>query len=301
MENFNNLISISEIEEEEDLVADGWTDVLRRVLLYQRELRKQGVPPKEAHALAELADIKQMEEIRARVDAVVEDKATAEALKPWYSYFCKRPCFHDGYLHAFNRPNVTLVDTKGRGVDRLTERGAVFDGVEYELDCLIYATGFEFGADAKLMRSPQVYGRGGICLADKFVDGVQTFHGMTTHDFPNLFMFNRMQTGGTTNIPHMLREQAVHLAYIYAEARKRGASRVEASVEAENAWTEHAVSRAILRRKFFEECTPGYMNNEGQLKANAARNAPYGGGPAAYFQILDDWRSTGELEGMELS
>jgi cyclohexanone monooxygenase len=99
----------------------------------------------------------------------------------------------------------------------------------------------------------------------------------------------------------MLREQAAHLAHIYAEAKKRGAGRIEAGAEAEAAWTEHASSQAILRRKFFEECTPGYLNNEGQLKANAARNAPYGGGPAAFIQIMRDWRMAGDLGGLELS
>jgi cyclohexanone monooxygenase len=301
MENFNNLVSISEIEEEEDLVADGWTDVIRRVLLYQRELRKQGVPPKEAHALAEIADIKQMEEIRARVEAVVRDKATAEALKPYYSYFCKRPCFHDEFLDAFNQPNVTLVDTDGRGVDEITERGIRVGEAHYDLDCIIYATGFDFGADAKIKRAPQVHGRDGVSLADKFEDGAQTFHGLYSHDFPNLFLFNRAQAGVTTNIPHMLREQAAHIAYVYAEAMKRGATRIEASAEAEASWTEHASSQAILRRKFFEECTPGYLNNEGQLKANAARNAPYGAGPAAYIRIMSDWREKGDLAGLELS
>ena len=95
----------------------------------------------------ELADFAKMEEIRARVDSIVADRATAEALKPWYGYFCKRPCFHDEYLQAFNRDNVTLVDTHGRGVEQITEDGVVVDGVEYELDCLIFATGFEVGTE----------------------------------------------------------------------------------------------------------------------------------------------------------
>ena len=97
----------------------------------------------------ELADFEKMEQIRARVDELVDDPEMAEALKPYYRQFCKRPCFHDEYLHTFNRANVTLVDTEGQGVERITEHGIVANGVEYEIDCLIYATGFEVGTDVQ--------------------------------------------------------------------------------------------------------------------------------------------------------
>src|SRR4029077_6951318 len=124
----------------------------------------------------EMADFEKMEQIRARVDSIVEDPATAEALKPYYRQFCKRPCFHDEYLDTFNRPNVTLVDTHGRGVERLTERGVVAKGVEYELDCLIYATGFEVGTDYSRRAGYEIVGRDGLTLTSKWADGASTFH-----------------------------------------------------------------------------------------------------------------------------
>ena len=78
---------------------------------------------------------------------IVTDPATAESLKAWYRLNCKRTGFHDDYLATFNRPNVTLVDTDGRGVERFTENAVVVNGVEYEIDALIFATGFEVGTE----------------------------------------------------------------------------------------------------------------------------------------------------------
>ena len=106
-----------------------------------------------------------MEQIRARVDAIVKDRKTAEALKPYYAYGCKRPTFHDEYLPTFNRPNVTLVDVAPLGVQLINERGPVHNGVQYDLDVLIYATGFDFmsrenvgrvtGSDGRSIKPPR--------------------------------------------------------------------------------------------------------------------------------------------------
>ncbi len=133
--------------QEEDLVNDGWTDIIRKLLSMMLAEASPDLSPEALAQSMETADFMKMEEIRARVDSIVRDPVTAEALKPYYRQFCKRPCFHDAYLQTFNRENVTLVDTHGAGVERVTEKGVVVDGVEYELDCLIYATGFEVGTD----------------------------------------------------------------------------------------------------------------------------------------------------------
>ncbi len=298
MENFNNLVSISGIEETEDLVGDGWTDVIQRVLLIQRRLRAEGRPAAEAYKYAELADIQQMESIRGRIDEVVQDRAPAEALKPYYAYFCKRPCFHDEFLQSFNRGNVSLVDTAGKGIEAMTEKGVVVGGREYELDCVIWATGFDYAAQRK--DGPEVYGRGGLSLEEKYQDGTRTLHGMQSSGFPNMFVFGRRQTGVTSNITHMLRELARHMAYIVGEARARGASVVDVYPDAEDEWVAHCESAAIMRKRFYEECTPGYYNNEGQVRTNP-RDANYGGGPAKFIQILEDWREAGRLAGLALS
>src|SRR5437868_2660746 len=148
-----------------------------------------------------MGDVEKMEPDRSRVDNIVQDPGVTEALKPYYRQFCKRPCFHDEYLDTFNRPNVTLVDTQGRGVERLTERGVVANGVEYELDCVIYATGFEVGTDYTRRAGYEIVGRDGLTLTEKWVDGVETFHGMFSRGFPNCFIISNVQSGFSVNFP----------------------------------------------------------------------------------------------------
>ncbi|MEO8908504.1 MAG: hypothetical protein ABI310_10610, partial [Microbacteriaceae bacterium] len=259
------------------------------------------VSPENLAATMELADFEKMEEIRARVDAIVADPATAEALKPYYRQFCKRPCFHDEYLDTFNRPNVTLVDTHGRGIDEITEHGVMFDGVEYELDCLIYATGFEVGTDYTRRAGYELYGRGGVTLTEKWADGVATLHGMHTHSFPNCFIFAISQSGFTVNFPHMLNEQSKHLAYILGHAREHDIQVIEASEEAEQAWVDTILGLAQNNQKFLESCTPGYYNNEGQPGVRNLQGSAYGGGPVAFVKLLEDWRADGSLAGLELT
>ena len=299
MENFNNLVS--GVFEAEDLVDDGWTDIIGKLLLKMREAEQLDMSPDGLARTVEMADFEKMEEIRGRVDAVVEDPATAEALKPYYRQFCKRPCFHDEYLDAFNRPNVTLVDTDGHGVDRITERGVVVGGTEYELDCLIFATGFEVGTDYTRRAGYEVVGRDGVTLTEKWADGASTLHGMHTRGFPNCFIFSLTQSGFTVNFPHLLDEQSTHLGYILGHAREHGIRVIEASEEAEAAWVDTIVSLAQFNLDFFESCTPGYYNNEGKPGERSVRNGFYGAGPVAFFKVLADWRANGDLAGLELT
>ncbi|WP_084419752.1 flavin-containing monooxygenase [Henriciella litoralis] len=300
MENFNTLVSGGHAKE--DLVADGWTDIIRNlgVVARQRAMADKNSPlsPDE---LVQLADFRKMEAIRARVDEVVKDEATAAALKPYYNQFCKRPCFHDDYLETFNRPNVKLVDTDGQGVERITERGVVAGGREYELDCLIFATGFEVGTSYARRAGYHVHGHSGQSLEEKWENGARTLHGMTVNGFPNCFIFSTIQSGFTANYPHALAEQSQHAAYIIAETLERGASRVEPTRDAEEAWTETILGAVLDRRKFLEECTPGYYNNEGQPSPEAASFAPYGKGSVAFFKLIDEWRQTSRMEGLILS
>ena len=299
MDNFNALVSGGFAEE--DLVNDGWTDIIGNLIMMMRNNAAAGQSMETIAETMQLADFQKMEQIRARVDQSVKDKAAAEALKPWYNQFCKRPCFHDEYLDAFNRPNVQLIDTQGRGVEAITERGVVANGREYEIDCLIYATGFEVGTSYTRRAGYEVVGRGGVTLTQKWADGVSTLHGMHSRGFPNLFLISNSQSGFTVNFPHMINEQSRHLAYIVREASQRQARTVEASAEAEEAWVQTIISSAMMRQKFQEECTPGYYNNEGQPSALAARNGSYGAGPVAFVKLLEDWRAAGELAGLEIS
>lgn len=299
MENFNNLVS--GIPEAEDLVDDGWTDIIGNLLIrIAQEGSAADLSPDGLQATMELADFEKMEQIRHRVDAIVDDPQTAGVLKPWYRQFCKRPCFHDEYLDTFNRPNVTLVDTDGRGVERITEQGVVVNGVEYELDCIVFATGFEVGTDYTRRSGHEIVGRGGMTLTEKWADGAQTFHGMHTRGFPNCFIFSIVQSGFSVNFPHMLNEQAQHLAYVLAAAKERNATMVEASAEAEAEWVRTIENLARNNMAFLEACTPGYYNNEGRPAERSVRNSSFGAGPVAFIKVLEQWRSAGDLTGLEL-
>jgi cyclohexanone monooxygenase len=299
MDNFNALVS--GIPQEEDLVSDGWTDLIGKLVVGMRQGASTDLSPEGIARAVELADFEKMEEIRARVDSIVRDPETAEALKPYYRQFCKRPCFHNEYLDTFNRPNVTLVDTQGKGVERITKKGVVVAGHEYELDCLIYASGFEVGTDYSRRAGVEIYGRGGQSLTEKWAEGVRTFHGMHIHGFPNCFIMSNPQAGFTASYPHLLDEQAKHLAYIIRVGGERSLEKVEVSAEREASWVQQCIDKARDAGDFLENCTPGYYNNEGQSSQRSAQNGFYGGGPIEFFKILEDWRADDQLEGMDVS
>jgi len=285
--------------QEEDLVADGWTDIVRKLLALMLSKQNPDLSPEAIARTLEQADFAQMEEIRARVAASVADPATAEALKPWYRQFCKRPCFHDEYLPTFNRPNVTLVDTHGRGVERITKKGVVALGLEYELDCLVFATGFEVGTDYSRRSGYDIVGKGGLHLTDKWADGIRTLHGIHIHGFPNCFMMSIAQSGFTVNFPYIIDQQAKHIAYVIGAAQERGISRLEASAEAEREWVDAVIRSAGSTLEFSQNCTPGYYNNEGQPTLASRQNGFYMGGPTEFVEILERWRADGRLAGLE--
>jgi cyclohexanone monooxygenase len=298
IDNFSILVSGG--FQDEDLVSDGWTDIIRNLsgMAASGEL---GGTPEELAATVELADFQKMEQIRARVDEFVSDPRTAEALKPYYRQFCKRPCFHDDYLQTFERPNVTLVDTDGKGVERITEDAVVVAGREYPVDCLIYATGFEVGTDYARRAGCEIVGRESRSLTAKWAEGVATFHGLLSRGFPNCFLMGGMQSGITPNFTELYTEQSRHIAYVIAQALKRGARTVEASQEAESGWVRAIHESAQTGWNFQEDCTPGYYNNEGKPNEGPGWfGGNYGGGAQAFFQILRDWRGRGDLEGLEL-
>jgi cyclohexanone monooxygenase len=299
MDNFNILVSGGFADE--DLVNDGWTDIIGNILLLARKKVAAGEQVGNPAELMQLADFKKMEQVRARVDSIVQDPAVAEALKPYYNQFCKRPCFHDEYLQTFNRPNVHLIDTQGKGVDRITETGVVANGVEYELDCLIYATGFEVGTSYTRRSGYELYGEGGQSLTQKWADGVSTLHGLTTRGFPNVFIISNSQSGFTANFPHMINEQSKHIGYILRHCADHQVREIQPSQEAEDAWVQTIIDLSIMRAAFLEECTPGYYNNEGKVAQMNARNGSYGAGPVAFVKVLEDWRAEGGLKGLELT
>jgi cation diffusion facilitator CzcD-associated flavoprotein CzcO len=287
-----------------DLVKDGWTDIAQRirdrVVAAAREARGQNIDEAFIQRVFGECDDEKMEEIRARVDRIVEDPATAEALKPWYRQLCKRPCFHDEYLQAYNEPSTVLVDTDGKGVERIDATGAWVQGKHYELDCLIFASGFEVGTDYARRAGFETFGRGGLSLSERWKDGMQSLHGMHVHGFPNLFVIGPNQGANLiSNITCNLTEAATSIARIVSHALETGATEVEVTREAEQAWVEMLRSH---RRSFLgnPECTPGYYNNEGgPIGPRERLNASgYPKGPVAYFHYIEAWRNSGKFEGL---
>jgi cation diffusion facilitator CzcD-associated flavoprotein CzcO len=303
MDNFNLLVSGGFAEV--DLVSDGWTDIIRNlgaILPRQTDANAPATSPEEMGRMMELADFKKMNSVRARVDRIVKDKKTADALKPWYRQFCKRPTFNDEYLPAFNRPNVTLVDTHGKGVERITEKGIVFDGVEYEVDCIIFATGFEVGTAYTRRAGYEIYGRGGKTLTDHWADGLRTLHGFYSNGFPNCFHMGFTQNALTANFPHMLEEQSRHITQMIRHTKANEARCLEPSAEAEEQWCKTVKEKALNTQSFLESCTPGYYNNEGHSTDGAGFiSSSYGGGPIEFFDLLKKWREEGAMNGMQFS
>jgi cation diffusion facilitator CzcD-associated flavoprotein CzcO len=288
---------------EEDLVQDGWTDLARRVrarIMEAAATHPEGLTPQTMMEAYEDSDFEKMEEIRARVDAVVQDPDTAQKLKAWYRQLCKRPCFHDEYLQAFNRPNVTLVDTDGKGVERITETGVVVAGVEHEVDCIIYASGFEVGTDFTERAGFDMVGRDGVRLSEHWADGMRSLHGMHVHGFPNAFVVGLSQGANLiSNVPHNFTEAARTITAVVRHALDEGHRAVEVTKEAEDAWVDVLLSGpgAMLANP---DCTPGYYNNEGQpLGTGRQLFVGYPGGAMAFFQLIDAWRSSGDFEGLE--
>ena len=296
MENFNILCSGGIVEE--DLVKDGWTEIIRN-LVSMANYRGKDTNWDEVPKMMELADFKKMEQIRARAEEIVADPVTAEALKPYYRQFCKRPCFHDAYLQTFNLDNVQLVDTNGIGVDSITPNGVVANGKEYPVDCIIFATGFEVGTDYTRRAGYDVIGKDNLSLSQKWSDGMRTLHGIHTHGFPNLFIISNSQSGFTTNFPHSMDETACHIGYILNRCLEENISTVEVSESAEDAWVEEIIAVSRYNEEFQAMCTPGYYNNEGQPNPKSVQNGPYGKGSRPYFKITKAWRDQGTMQGLD--
>ena len=296
MDNFNILCSGGVVEE--DLVKDGWTEIIRN-LISMANYRGEDTNWDEVPELMEIADFQKMEQIRARAAELVEDPQTAESLKPYYRQFCKRPCFHDSYLQTFNRDSVELVDTNGLGVERITEKGVVAGGKEYEVDCIIFATGFEVGTSYVRRSGYDVTGLDGITLSDKWAEGMRTLHGVMTSGFPNLFIISNSQAGFTTNFPHAMDETSQHISYILNECRKDNLSSIDVEKEAEDKWVEEIIGVSRFASDFQESCTPGYYNNEGKPNPKSAQNGPYGKGSRPYFRITAAWREEGNMAGIK--
>lgn len=286
---------------------EGWTRMVRNL----QALKEQAgdVPMQELANLAQLADFKTMEQIRALVDESVEDPEVASKLKAFYNQFCKRPTFNDDYLATFNRSNVELVDVSdAKGVDRITENGLVANGREYEVDCIIYASGFEITSSYERRIGIPIFGADGQSIYEHWDAGMRSMHGLMSHGFPNLFLCGGLfvfQLGA--NYAYGVDVQAQQVAYTVSELTKRGVKSANVSRSAEENWIEDQLSPEGANALFVlggsaDSCTPGYYNQEGTAQRyRDVRLESYGKGLGAYRKVLRDWRAQGDLEGLDLT
>ncbi|GAB3628433.1 4-hydroxyacetophenone monooxygenase [Pandoraea terrae] len=284
-----------------DLVDDAFTSIFKSVRLFMPTEGVESLSLDEIKLISELSDAYTMNGKRARVDAEVKDPKVAELMKPWYRLLCKRPTFNDDYLATFNRPNVTLVDTTGsHGVERLTKDGIVANGIEYKVDCIVSATGFEVSSSYRRRIGFEIFGRNGESLYDHWADGLRTFHGWGSHGFPNWFFIGTSQNGLSFNYTSTTTVQATHVASIIKQARERGATRIEPTVDAVDEWVSEIDRLCAAQWEFFEACTPGYYNNEGQAnkRKQSLAAVTYGPGPNAFEDVIVEWRNANKLEGL---
>ena len=313
--NFNSFVTNTDVQPSTNMVGDGWTTFPTYAGIVGNEAGPAIPEEAEAYVTAMLArDLKRQEQIRARVDEVVKDKVTADRLKPWYPGWCKRPCFHDDYLPSFNAPNVTLVDTDGRGLDKMTENGPYYNGKEYPVDVLVLSTGYEIpiGATPASKLGMNVTGLNGTTFDSKWADGVRTLHSVQTNGLPNFFLLGLSQAGGAPNQVHMVDELAQHIAFIIAEATQKHGSRsivIQPTRAAEEAWTEKIVAGAHTYATM-GTCPPSYFNGEGDLfelaaggpevQLRLARGGFWCKGLNSFSKEIARWRSDEPLEDFEI-
>ena len=245
------------------------------------------------------SDFEKMEEIRTRVDSVVDDQDTAQKLKAWYRQLCKRPCFHDEYLDAYNAPNTHLVDTDGQGVERITETGVVVAGVEYPVDCIVYASGFEVGTDPTSRAGYDPVGRGGRRLSEHWASGMRSLHGVHVHGFPNMFLVQPAQGANLiSNVPHNLSDAAVTIAAIVRHARRgRGRGRGHRGGRGR---LDGAAGDGDDRHPRQPRVHPGLLQQRGPARVGWELLRGYPLGATAYFAYIDAWRRSGTFEGLEI-
>jgi len=285
---------------EEDFVMDGWTELSRRIRDKVRQMPPSEWSPESMLRAFEDADFEKMEEIRRRCDQVVEDQDTAEQLKAWYRQLCKRPCFHDQYLQAFNEPGTRLIHTDGKGVEQITATGLIANGQAYDVDCIIYASGFEVGSDYTARAGFDPVGAEGVALSEAWQDGMRTLHGVHVHGFPNAFIVQPSQAANLiSNVPHNIVDHADTISTVVAHAEHNGASTVEPTLEAQNAWVDLVLSgQGMLIGN--TECTPGYYNNEGAgLSEKNRHQLGHPAGARAFFAHIAAWRDNGTFDGLK--
>jgi len=299
--NFHRAAMESFLPGESDLICDIWTELNRNLsALFEAEGWPQS--PEEYMERREQMDYRVMERIRQRVEGLVDDPKTAEALKPYYRYLCKRPLSNNEYYPVFNQPNVELIDVSDtQGLQKLTETGFVANGKEYEVDCVIFASGFEVTSSIERRWGIDVIeGRNGQSIYEHWKDGPLTFQGTMSHGFPNQFYIGYIQGAVNASVTLQFGEQGRHAAYIISEVLKRGATVAEPTAEAQNAYVDEFEEKLIDVSEFQSLCPPSYFNNEGESDTKWALFRSWGEGWDAFQDRMTIWRNDGNLSGLNI-
>jgi cyclohexanone monooxygenase len=250
----------------------------------------------------EMMDFQVMERVRRRVDTIVKDPATAEALKPYYRFMCKRPLSNNDYYDTFNRPNVHLVDvSETAGLEAMYEGGFIHRGEKIEVDCMIFASGFEVTSDLRRRWGIEtITGRDGVSIYDHWADGPRTLNGTMAHNFPNMFYSGYIQGGLNGNTTLQFGEQVRHASWIITQALDRGIKAVEPTQEGEDAYLKEFREKELDLSTFLQECTPSYFTNEGDKEAKWFLFRGWGGGWDDWQAKMQAWRDAGDMPGMRL-
>lgn len=298
LHNFNSIAGGHPVEE--DLVDDYTTGIFRSISGQSLiDVPVSSLPPADQYVLMELADMQAVQDIHRRIDATVADQRTAEALKPWYGLLCKRPTPNDDYLDAFNSPSVTLVASPN-GIDGITATGLVVDGVHYDVDCIVFATGFETTGRASADYGYDIVGRDGQTLRTSFADGVKTLHGFMTTGFPNFLELGLSQNAYLINFGFMLDRKARHAARIVAHALENGVADIEPDADAQQQWVDIVRAAFEPKRQYLANCTPGYYNGQGD-QSRGFLNDAYSASEIEFWQMIDQWWEAGTFEGLVLN
>jgi len=277
-----------------DMIDDEWTK------MNWVDTRK--LPDNDDEALElERIDFENMERVRQRIADVITDPVLAELMMPWYSQSCKRPCFHDEYLPAFNRPNVHLVDTDGKGVNEINERGVIVNGVEYPVDLLIFASGFEVTTTYTHRLGFDPKGRNGVSLSEAWAEGPATLHGVLSNGFPNMFMISTVQGAQATNFVHSITETAQHVAFLIEQCVKGNIATIEPETAAQENWFETLFAQLWGIARYNATCTPGYLNSEGGGDMRSARAIAWMTSVLGFAEYVENWRQHGDLPGLVLT
>jgi cation diffusion facilitator CzcD-associated flavoprotein CzcO len=287
---------------DDDLVDDGWTHHFAAV---NHPKVVEGMTGVDVSRRGEEVDYAVMEEHRRRVEELVSDPVKADILKPYYRYICKRPCFHDEYLSAFNAPNITLIDCPA-GIERITEKGPVVDGEQYEVDCIVYGTGFEPEQTPLYRRAGHdIIGRDGVTLAEKWADGPHSLFGMMSRGFPNMFIMPGpfQQSVVTVNYTQLAVLGGEFVGQAVGLLRDEGVDVFDVSAEAEEKWVQGIVDAYIDASRVMAACTPSRINDEGHPEERSPLVGAYRGGLGDWFgyrERLESWVADGRFEGLEV-